>query len=210
MPGSSDFLLLFVPASLAINFYPGPNNLFALANAASFGLGPSMRASLGRQAAFLLLVAALAAGLGALFVASPSVFLALKVAGAAFLVWLGVKMLWTPPPMPPAAGLIDAGERRRMMRAEFTVAFANPKPVIVLLPFLPQLVSPGHALSLGVAAAGALFLLLEFAAAFAYAQAGIRAASLFQSAAGRLWLNRAGAAAAIASAVLILLAGASR
>lgn len=207
MSGWSDFLLLFVPASLAINFYPGPNNLFALANAANFGLAESMRASLGRQAAFLLLVAALGLGLGALFVASPAVFLALKIAGAAFLVWLGVKMLMSPPPMPPAGGLIDESERRRMAKAEFMVAFANPKPVIVLLPFLPQLVVPGHALSLGVAAAGALFLLLETVAAFAYAQAGINAARALQSPGGRLWLNRAGAAAVLASAALVLLAG---
>lgn len=209
MAGYSGFLMLFVPASLAINFYPGPNNLFALANAANFGVKESLRASLGRQLAFAMLVVALAAGLGALFVASPTVFLVLKIAGAAFLVWLGIKMLLRPPDLPEAASLLDDGERKRMLRDEFMVAFANPKPVIVLLPFLPQLVAPGATASFGIAAAGVLFLVLEGAAALAYAVAGIRLTEFAQRPEGRLWLNRAGAAAVIASALLILLTGPS-
>ncbi len=201
------FAALLIGASLAINFYPGPNNLFAIANAAHFGLVEAMRASLGRQVAFGLLIALLGVGLGALFIASPQVFLGLKVAGAAFLVWLGVKLLVRPPPpMSLEHGRIE-GQRRRMFTDEFQLAFANPKPVLVLLPFLPQLVPAGHVASIRVFAAGALFLVLEALATWVYALVGLRLAWLAQSGAGRLLMGRAGGAAVLASAVLLLSAG---
>lgn len=204
---SASLLVLFLPASLAINLYPGPNNLFALTNAANFGLVESLRASAGRQIAFGLIVVALVAGLGNLLVASPTLFLGLKCAGAAFLIWLGIKMLYMPPALPETAGNLDGNMRSRMLWDEFAVAFANPKPVIVLLPFLPQLVDRSVTVSLGVAIAGALFLILESGAALLYAIAGIRLSGVARHPAGRLWLNRVGAAAVIASAFIILAAG---
>lgn len=202
------FLTLFIPASLAINFYPGPNNLFALTNAANFGVRESLRASAGRQFAFGLLVVALGAGLGRLLIASPTLFLILKCVGAVFLVWLGIKMLFMPPALPEAAGVLDGKMRSKMFWDEFAVAFANPKPVIVLLPFLPQLVDRTVTVSLGVALAGALFLMLESAAALLYAIAGIRLSGIARLPAGRLWLNRVGAVAVMASAFIVLAAGA--
>lgn len=204
---SPEFLWLFVPASLAINFYPGPNNLFSIANAARFGLGEAMRASLGRQAAFALLIAVLALGLGALFIASPQLFRLLKLAGAGFLVWLGIKMFLRDPPPLPEEGAPATGDRKRRFMDDFAVAFANPKPVIVLLPFLPKLIMPGHTASLGVLAAGGLFLVLEATAALTYALGGLKLKALTQSAAGRLWLSRAGGLAVLAAAVLLVTSG---
>ena len=204
------FTVLFIASSLAINFYPGPNNLFSIANAARFGLAESLKASLGRQAAFALLILLLGIGLGALFVASPRVFLALKLIGAAFLLWLGVKLLLREPAPLAAAdnGRVDRHERRRMLLDDFQIAFANPKPVLVMLPFLPQLVPAGHVASVKIFAAGALFLVLEAVAALAYALVGMRLTWLAQTLEGRRWLNRAGGAAVIAAAGLLLAAGA--
>lgn len=204
---SADFLSVFIPASLAINFYPGPNNIFALSTAARSGIQPSMIASLGRQAAFSLLIVALALGLGALIVASPELFLALKIAGAAFLVWLGVKMLLRPTTVVALDGAAGPSGVASSMRDEFMVAFANPKPVIVLLPFLPTLITPGHWTSVSLLGAGALFLLLEALAAFAYAVAGRRMSWIVTSPNGRLWLDRTGGISVILAAVLLLGSG---
>lgn len=207
---SADYLSVFIPASLAINLYPGPNNIFALSNSARHGIGIAMVASLGRIAAIGGLILLLALGGGALLLKSPQVFLGLKVLGAAFLIWLGVNMLLRATKAVALDGAETSPALGPMMRDEFTVAFANPKPVIVLLPFLPTLVSTGHWTSGGVLMAGALFLLLEAFAAFAYAVAGRRMAWIVTSETGRLWLDRAGGISVILAAALLLVSGVMR
>lgn len=199
----AEFISVFVPVSLAVNLYPGPNNIFALSNAARWGVGAAVVASLGRHLAFGGLVAALAFGLGALVLLSPGVFLVLRLLGAAFLLWLGLKMLLRHPATLAIAPGVIAPDRRRMFLDEFTVAFANPKPLIVLLPFLPSLVAPDRAVSVGVLLAGALFLSLEAAAALIYALAGRHFATIATEPAGRLWLDRAGALSVILAGVLL-------
>jgi len=201
---SADFLSVFIPASLAINLYPGPNNIFALSNAARHGIGIAMMASLGRFAAFGGLILLLALGVGALFLKSPQVFFALKIAGAAFLVWLGVKMLLRPSTALVLDSPATTADLGQLFRDEFMVAWANPKPLIVLLPFLPMLITPGDWTSGGVFLAGALFLVLEGIAAFAYAVAGRRMTWILTSETGRLWLDRAGGVSVILAAVLLL------
>ena len=155
---TSDFLSVFVPASLALNFYPGPNNMFALSNAARHDLGTAVIASLGRQVAYAGLVVLMAMGLGALVVASPVVFRGLAFLGALFLCWLGVRMLRLSTRRrdlgEPDNRALAAPNRMQLCRDEFTVAFANPKPLIVLVPFLPGLIAPGEITSGAVLAAG--------------------------------------------------------
>ena len=80
-----------------MNFYPGPNNLYAISNAAQFGLRTAMTASSGRQVAFASVVLLIGLGLGPLLLEAPHVFLALKIAGALFIAWLGVKLLLSKP-----------------------------------------------------------------------------------------------------------------
>lgn len=201
---TSDFLSLFVPASLALNFYPGPNNIFALSNAARHDLGTAFIASLGRQAAYAGLVAGLALGLGSLVVASPGVFRGLALLGAVFLGWLGVKMLSRSTVVEmPGDRVQDVPNRAQLCRDEFTVAFANPKPLIVLLPFLPGLIVPGQTASGAVLIAGALFLVLEAVAALTYALVGRKFGWMATSVAGRRWLDRAGGVSVILAGMLL-------
>ncbi len=204
---SVELLSVIVPASLAINLYPGPNNIFALSNAARHGIRTAMLASLGRQAAFSILIVSLALGVGALFLKSPQVFLALKIAGAAFLVWLGVKMLLRPSTALVLDSEATAADLGQLFRDEFMVAWANPKPLIVLLPFLPMLITPGDWTSGGVFLAGVLFLLLEALAALTYAVAGRHMTWIVSSETGRLWLDRAGGISVILAAALLVGSG---
>lgn len=202
---TSDFLSVFVPASLALNFYPGPNNIFALSNAARHDLGTSMFASLGRQAAYAGLVVVLALGLGALVVASPLIYRALALAGALFLGWLGVRMLsrTARPAVEGSPAAQVAPDRKQLWRDEFTVAFANPKPLIVLVPFLPGMIVPGEITSGAVFAAGALFLALEMFAALTYALVGRNFSWMATSVKGRRWLDRAGGVSVIFAGMLL-------
>jgi threonine/homoserine/homoserine lactone efflux protein len=87
------------------------------------------------------------------------------------------------------------------------VAYANPKPLIVMLPFLPKLVPVGRLVSKDVFIVGALILLLELVATVCYGVAGLRLRRLTSSAEGLLWFNRIAGTLVVASAALILYAG---
>lgn len=85
--------LLFLPACFALNMAFGPNNVLSLSNGARNGVLHSVTASFGRLAAFAIMIAITGFGMGALLLASETLFLVLKFGGAAYLVWLGIKLL---------------------------------------------------------------------------------------------------------------------
>jgi threonine/homoserine/homoserine lactone efflux protein len=80
-------------------------------------------------------------GLGALLAASATAFATLKIAGAAYLVWLGVK-LWRSPPAPAAMAPPPTRSTLRMLVHAFLVAALNPKAVMFWVVFLPQFIDP--------------------------------------------------------------------
>ncbi|KOU00333.1 homoserine transporter [Streptomyces rimosus subsp. pseudoverticillatus] len=104
----------FFPAAVLLAATPGANQLLALRNGLRHGPRAAVGASLGRFGAFALMVAAVAAGLGALLTASEVAFSVVKWGGVAYLAWLGVRTVAT-------AGR-PADEERRGSRAEGTVA----------------------------------------------------------------------------------------
>lgn len=88
-------LLVFLPACFALNLAFGPNNLVAMTHGAQKGVGFSFMASTARLAVFVPMIAASALGLGMLLSASALVFNVIKIVGAAYLVWMGIKLLRT-------------------------------------------------------------------------------------------------------------------
>ncbi|EGU60219.1 hypothetical protein VINI7043_25747 [Vibrio nigripulchritudo ATCC 27043] len=86
-------LLLFIPACFALNMTPGPNNLLSLNNARCYGFQTAVIAGLGRIAAFAVMIALAASGLAAVLYASETIFFAIKLVGAAYLLWIAFQ-LW--------------------------------------------------------------------------------------------------------------------
>src|SRR5262249_38820004 len=84
---------LFAPACFAINMAFGPNNLLSLTNAARSGIAPAILAAAGRIVSFAIMIAVAGIGLGAVLAASETVFTAVKWAGAAYLIWIGIKLI---------------------------------------------------------------------------------------------------------------------
>src|SRR5262249_4863031 len=115
---------LFVPACFAINMAFGPNNVLSLSNGAREGVRVSVVAAIGRLVAFAAMIAVAGIGLGALLLASQALFTVLKLAGAAYLVWIGIKLLRADPAelarVAPEAGTRE-GRVRRLARQEFLV-----------------------------------------------------------------------------------------
>lgn len=164
-------LWLFAPACLALNLTFGPSNLLALTHGAQRGVGFACAAALGRMASFAPMIALSALGLGVLLSASAAAFTVAKLAGAAYLVWLGWR-LWRA--RAPEVEVIEGAGRRGLLpatRREALVALGNPKAILIFAAFFPQFVEPG-AYWTSYALLGVVFLTLEMVAVAAYALAG--------------------------------------
>ncbi|SAL82055.1 lysine exporter protein LysE/YggA [Caballeronia choica] len=184
---------LFVPACFAINMAFGPNNVLSLSNGARDGVRMSVLASFGRLLAFAIMIAIAGLGLGALLMASQTLFTLIKFAGAAYLVWIGVKLLRSGPAL--VAKRADVASERtparlgKLAKQEFWVAAGNPKAILVFTAFFPQLVDRStYAMSFAVL--GATFLLLELVAIAIYSALGARLGSVANGARGFRWFNR--------------------
>lgn len=200
---------LFVLASLPVHLAPGPNNLLALSNAARFGYPAGHLGSLGRYPAYALIFLAAALGLGAVLMASSLLFLVLKLAGGAYLLWTGWKLFAARqalPAMPgePAGGCVPW---QALWRREFLVAAANPKAVLFATAFYAQFIdpaAPGYPLQFSEMVLVSLALESCGAGVYALAGAGVGAAT----ARGRFlaWINRLSGAALMAMGVVLFLA----
>lgn len=182
-------LILFIPACFALNMAFGPNNLLSLTIGAGHGMRAAMLGSLGRLAAFALMIAVSALGMGALLMASELAFTLVKLAGAAYLVWLGLRLLRSGAAIDAQALHAPQGRPRDFMRQEFLVAAGNPKAILIFTAFFPQFVAP-LAYWQSFLLLGAVFLLLEVIAIAAYAYFGTRLTGLMRNARGLRWINR--------------------
>jgi threonine/homoserine/homoserine lactone efflux protein len=149
MPDLPTFLT-FYTAVLAMQVAPGPDMLLIIGR----GIGQGRRVALFTAAGTTLLAALvqlplLALGIASLFQASPLAFEVLRWAGAAYLIWLGVKLLAgagrhrdgaTIAPKPVSDG--------RALREGMISNLTNPKPMVFMLAFLPQFVDPANGWSI--------------------------------------------------------------
>ena len=168
--------LLFLPACFALNMAFGPNNLLSVGNGARHGVGVAVRAATGRLAAFALMIAIAGVGMGALLVASEFAFGLLKWIGAAYLVWIGVRLLRAPAPRNGVDAIAASSAPPRLaalVRQEFTVAIGNPKAILIFTAFFPQFVAP-DAYASSYLLLGTTFLALEAVAIALYALLGKR------------------------------------
>ncbi len=136
-----DLLAAFAVASLALLIIPGPTVLvvvsYALGRGRASGWITVPAVTLGDFTAMTVSLA----GAGAVLAASATLFTVLKLAGAAYLVWLGVQ-LWRADPEAarPEGGL--AGSRGRMFWNCYVVTALNPKGIVFFVAFVPQFVDP--------------------------------------------------------------------
>ena len=143
-------LALFAAAALLINVLPGPDMLLVASRGAMRGTRVGVLAALGVGVGCLFHTVLAALGLSALLAASQTAFTALKWAGAAYLVWIGIGMLRTHAVASPGATHARASASTGPTGAQafwqgvWTNAL-NPKVVLFFLAFLPQFVTPGEA-----------------------------------------------------------------
>ncbi len=205
LPMPLETFLIFVPACFALNMAFGPNNLLALTNGARGGVGTAVAASFGRLAAFTIMIFVTAVGLGAVLMASETVFSVVKFAGAAYLVWLGIKICRAKAPVATLAAGEAPRPIRSLQRQEFWVAAGNPKAVLIFTAFFPQFVNP-NAYAASFVLISAVFMVLEIVGIAAYAAIGARFSNMLADARPLKWFNRVSGGMMIGFGVLLALA----
>ena len=140
-------LLLFLLTSIAITVAPGPDNLQVLARGMAQGRAAGLVAAAGFTAGLIFHTTLAALGIAALLRASPIAFEAIKLAGAAYLIWIGIKAL-------RRHGFAMARERPRqplmsIFRQSVIGNLLNPKVTLFFMVFLPQFVNQDAARSSG-------------------------------------------------------------
>jgi threonine/homoserine/homoserine lactone efflux protein len=194
-------LLLFSFVALVAIATPGPTVLLALVNGSRYGVRRSLAGMLGAVASDFVLVGAVALGLGALLAASEFWFTVLKYVGAAYLAWLGVRMLRSRGGFElPADGVpAEPPGARAIFMKSFLVAVTNPKGYLFCSALLPQFIDPAAAQAPQYVIIAIVFAGLDFAVMLGYAFAGARAVQALKGQAAR-WLDRGCGAALLALA----------
>lgn len=141
-------LMLFIAAGWLLNLTPGPDVLYIVTHALRSGARAGVIAGLGITAGCFVHIFVAAIGVGALLATSATAFMLLKWAGAAYLVWIGIKMLLskaTPSPISQASAASATMQAPARAGAVFMGGFwtnlLNPKVAIFFLAFVPQFIA---------------------------------------------------------------------
>ena len=188
MPTTSQWLAFAIASALFIQV-PGPSLLFTIGRALTVGRRDALLSVLGNALGLVSQVLLVAVGLGAVVAASAEAYTALKVVGAAYVVWLGLQAIRHRGDARAAldAGLADAaapgaarGAARRSLRIGFTVGLTNPKTIVFFVAFLPQFVDEGAGhTGLQLAMLGLVFGAMAGCSDSAWALAAARAREWF-------------------------------
>lgn len=142
MPGVHDFAL-FVASGILLNLTPGADTLYIVTRATTLGRQAGAVAALGIAAGCCVHIVAAGLGLSALLATSAVAFTAVKLAGAAYLIYMGVALWRTGPRSPkPAAAPLPATSPGRIFVQGALTNILNPKVALFFLAFLPQFVDP--------------------------------------------------------------------
>ena len=134
-------LLLFLAAALLLAVTPGPGIFYVLARSLAGGKREGILSSLGTFIGGLFHVFAAAVGLSAILAASAVAFHTVKYAGAAYLIWLGIRMIRS---RNAEITVEAAGPSNGAFRQGILTEALNPKTALFFLSFIPQFVAPAH------------------------------------------------------------------
>lgn len=200
---SFDLWLTFVAASTALLLIPGPTVLLVLSYALSKGRSVAVASAAGVALGDLVAMSASLAGLGALVLASAALFTVLKWVGAAYLIWLGVKLIRSAPSEGLQARAIAQDVTARSVFAHNAAVTAlNPKSIAFFIAFVPHFVDPTRPLLLQFVILIATFVGLAALNALAYAFLADRLRRMIARPSIITWITRTGGMMLIGMGVL--------
>ena len=173
--------LAFVTIEAVLSMTPGPAVLYVLSQAIRKGPAKSVWGSGGILSANAMYFVLSATSLGAVIVASYKLFFLIKWAGAAYLVFLGVRSFFG---NASVMALPESGDSRsgaRILRDGFFLQAANPKALLFFTAILPQFIDTRHSVAFQILVLGVSSILVEFVILFVYGQLAGRALSAARS-----------------------------
>jgi threonine/homoserine/homoserine lactone efflux protein len=183
---------LFVPVVTVLCLTPGPAVLLVLATALRRGPAASAASTLGILSANVIYFAISATGLGALLLRSYHIFFLIKWAGAAYLIYLGVKALlsrsdaWSNPEIVAAANRSS----RRLLVDGLLLQLSNPKAIVFFAALLPQFIDPKGDLVVQVVVLAITSVVIESVVLLGYGLAAGRAMAVARQPRYTRWTNR--------------------
>jgi threonine/homoserine/homoserine lactone efflux protein len=168
---------LFVVAAIALLVTPGPAVLYVITRSLGEGRRAGLVSVAGIGTGTLGHVVAATLGVSALLASSPAAFTVVKLAGGAYLVWVGIGRMTAKDGAGPRAALV-AADGWTIFRQGAVVNLLNPKTALFFLAFLPQFVDPNHPVAPQMLALGLVFAALGVTsdACFALLAGGVRQA----------------------------------
>src|SRR5258708_14681035 len=159
-------LLEFAAVALAVIVIPGPSVLFVVGRTLAHGRATALASVAGNELGEFVLAAIAALGVGSLIQRSAVLFTAMKLAGAIYLVYLGVRALMQRKEHSMTSTLAPTRTTRRAVAAVFLVGVANPKTTVFFAAVLPQFVNrPAGNVPAQILLLGFLFVLTRLCSA---------------------------------------------
>ncbi len=183
----------FAAASAVLLLIPGPTVLLVVSYALTQGRRVAIATAAGVALGDFTAMTLSLAGLGALLAASATLFTALKWIGAAYLVYLGVRLWRAPPVLPDVTSEPNERAARGIFAHAFVVTALNPKSIAFFVAFVPQFIAHDAALLPQLVVMEATFVGLAAINALAYALAADRLRLGIRRPGVLKWMNRAGA-----------------
>ncbi|MDH2434101.1 LysE family translocator [Pokkaliibacter sp. MBI-7] len=163
---------LFLTICLLTTFTPGPAILLVIRNATRYGIGKALIGVLGNLSAMISMATLSAIGMGAVILSSLYLFTAMKLAGGAYLIWLGIKT-WRSKNLfsqhSSDATAMPPRPARSLYAEAFMIGFSNPKAIAFYTALFPQFIDPHSAITPQLLVLGATFACCSFTALSSYA-----------------------------------------
>ena len=194
-----DAFLLFLAAWTLLALSPGPAVMYVMSQSARHGMRGGVAATLGIVSGHLFTFSAVALGLAALLAKYSDAIAGIRIVGALYLMYLGVKMLMskTRIDVPLTANGSAPPPRHGIALQGLAVQLTNPKNLLFVLALLPQFISPDYPLLLQLSIMLAVTMLIDGAVLLAYAQIAARGARALKGSRVVAWLERVLGAALI-------------
>ncbi len=197
--------LVYVATVFFVSATPGPNMLLAMTHGIRYGSRRALPTLAGLLSALGLIMTGSALGLGAVLAASELLFSIIKYAGAAYLIWLGIKT-WRATPAPVGDGPTEA-ERSvtgwQRFRTGFLVAMSNPKAFVFFTALFPQFMDARAEQLPQLAVLAGTFFVIESSWQFAYAAGGARLKGWLNSPRRQGLMNRFAGGSFVAAGVAL-------
>ena len=189
---------------------PGPAVALCMTHAAVNGTRRTLFTIAGLLLSSVTLISLSVAGLGAALAASGTLFMIIKLAGAVYLIYLGVRIWRSPPPLRTRADqAIPEGDTRaspaQLLRTGYLVGVSNPKDLLFFAAFFPQFIDAGGDPSHQLAVLSVTWLLVAGSIALCYAVMGFRLALALQHLGPKNLFNRLTGTALIAAGAILAL-----